>query len=123
MLFRSEVGSYFYGSILGVFVLALFVPRAGGRAASAGLIGGLLTIAIVHNTLKIAYLWYNLLGCAGCVAVGLAVALAMPNPRVVEQRATTPLEDPTRNWPQIYLAVAGAATLVMVLLWLLGTVS
>ena len=119
----NEVGSYFYGSILGVFVLALFVPRAGGRAASAGLIGGLLTIAIVHNTLKIAYLWYNLLGCAGCVAVGLAVALAMPNPRAIEQRATTPIEDPTRNWPRIYLAVAVAATAVMFLLWLLGTVA
>ncbi|MBP8299995.1 MAG: sodium:solute symporter [Planctomycetes bacterium] len=119
----NEVGSYFYGSILGVFVLALFVPRAGGRAASAGLIGGLLTIAIVHNTLKIAYLWYNLLGCAGCVAVGLAVALAMPNPRAIEQRATTPIEDPTRNWPRIYLAVAVAATAVMFLLWLMGTVA
>ena len=55
--------------------------------------------------------------------MGLAVALAMPNPRAIEQRATTPIEDPTRNWPRIYLAVAGAATLVMVLLWLLGTVS
>jgi Na+/proline symporter len=117
----NEVGSYFYGSILGVFVLALFVPRAGGRAASAGLIGGLITVAIVHNTLKIAYLWYNLLGCVGCVAVGLVVALAVPNPRAVELRATTPVEDPTRNWPRIYSAVAIAATVVMFLLWLLST--
>ena len=66
----NEVGSWFYGSILGVFVLALTLPRAGGRAASAGLIGGLRTVFAVHWTVDIAFLWYNLIGCVGCVVVG-----------------------------------------------------
>ena len=70
----NEVGSWFYGSILGVFVLALTLPRAGGRAASAGLIGGLLTVFAVHWTVDIAFLWYNLIGCVGCVVVGWLVS-------------------------------------------------
>ena len=71
----NEIGSCFYGSILGVFLLALFVPRAGGRAASAGLVGGLLSVLTVHLTLQVAFLWDNLVGCAGCMTVGVLVAL------------------------------------------------
>lgn len=74
----NEIGSWFYGSILGVFVLALAAPRAGGIAASAGLIGGLLTVFVVHSTLEFAFLWYNLIGCAGCVLIGWLTSLAWP---------------------------------------------
>lgn len=74
----NEVGSWFYGSILGVFLLALAVPRAGGVAATAGLLGGLASVLLVHNTMSIAFLWYNLVGCAGAMAVGIVVATFTP---------------------------------------------
>ncbi|MCU0862642.1 MAG: sodium:solute symporter [Planctomycetes bacterium] len=74
----NEIGSWFYGSILGVFLLALFHRRASGTAASAGLIGGLLSVAVVHNTMHIAFLWYNLVGALGCVLVGSLVATVAP---------------------------------------------
>lgn len=70
----NEIGSFFYGSILGVFLLALFVRRADGRAASAGLLGGLLATFAVHGTMHIAFLWYNLIGAAACVGIGALVA-------------------------------------------------
>lgn len=70
----NEIGSFFYGSILGVFLLALFVRRADGRAASAGLLGGLLVTFAVHLTMHIAFLWYNLVGAAACVGIGALVA-------------------------------------------------
>lgn len=70
----NEIGSFFYGSILGVFLLALFVRRADGRAASAGLLGGLLVTFTVHGTMHIAFLWYNLVGAFACVAIGALVA-------------------------------------------------
>jgi Na+/proline symporter len=75
----NEIGSWFYGSILGVFLLALFHRRASGTAASAGLIGGLLSVAVVHNTMHIAFLWYNLVGALGCVLVGSVVAAMAPH--------------------------------------------
>lgn len=74
----NEVGSFFYGSILGVFVLALAVPRANGFAASAGLLGGFAGIAIVHFTMQFAFLWYNLFGCVFCVATGWLVSRSAP---------------------------------------------
>lgn len=74
----NEFGSYFYGSILGVFVLALLVPRASGVAASAGLLSGLAGTFAVHFTMQIAYLWYNLLGCVFCVGVGWVVSRFAP---------------------------------------------
>lgn len=74
----NEVGSFFYGSILGVFVLALVVPRANGFAASCGLLAGLAGIAIVHLTMQFAFLWYNLFGCVFCVATGWLVSRSAP---------------------------------------------
>jgi Na+/proline symporter len=71
----NKIGSCFYGSILGVFLLALFVPSANGRAASLGLVGGLLSVLAVWLTMHVAFLWYNLVGCAGCLGVGGAAAL------------------------------------------------
>ncbi len=69
------IGSFFYGSILGVFLLALIHKRATGTAASAGLLGGLLVTFGVHWTLEVAFLWYNLVGAVACVGIGTLVAL------------------------------------------------
>jgi Na+/proline symporter len=74
----NKIGSCFYGSILGVFLLALFVPRANDRAAAAGLIGGLLSVLAVWLCWDVAFLWYNLVGCASCMAVGGLVLLVAP---------------------------------------------
>jgi len=70
----NRVGSWFYGSLLGIFLLALFMPRAGGIAGSCGLIGGMLSVLIVHNVFKVQFLWYNVVGCLGVLLVGLVVA-------------------------------------------------
>lgn len=74
----NQFGSLFYGSILGVFLLALFAPRAGGAAASAGLLVGLCVTFAVDATMHVAYLWYNLIGAVACVGSGLLVALVAP---------------------------------------------
>ena len=49
----NRFGSWFYGSILGVFLLAVLAPKVGGRAASCGLVLGLATVFAVvclHTT-------------------------------------------------------------------------
>ena len=74
----NQFGSLFYGSILGVFLLALFGKRAGGGAATAGLLCGLGVTFAVDATMHVAFLWYNLIGAVACVAVGLLVALVAP---------------------------------------------
>jgi Na+/proline symporter len=71
----NKFGSYFYGSLLGVFVLAIGTKRATANGAFVGLIAGVAAVAVVGNYSKISFLWYNVIGCAVVVAVGMAISL------------------------------------------------
>lgn len=75
----NKFGSYFYGSLLGVFVLAIGTKRANGHGAFFGLLAGMGAVAIVANTTKISFLWYNVVGCVVVVAVGMIISLMIPN--------------------------------------------
>ena len=58
----NRFGSFFYGSILGVFILAVAFPRATGTGAFVGLIAGMASVAWVASTTNIAFLWHNVIG-------------------------------------------------------------
>jgi Na+/proline symporter len=75
----NRFGSFFYGSLLGVFVLAIGTKRATGTGAFIGMIAGITAVAIVSNTTKISFLWYNLVGCVTVVIVGMVISLLTPN--------------------------------------------
>jgi solute:Na+ symporter, SSS family len=73
----NRFGSFFYGSLLGVFVLALAFRQSNGHGAFAGLIGGITTVAIVAthpSTKDLSFLWHNPIGVAAVLVVGLAVS-------------------------------------------------
>jgi Na+/proline symporter len=72
----NRFGSYFYGSILGVFALAVLTPRASARGAFWGLIVGMATVATVAWATPIHFLWYNVVGTAAVFATGLAIDVA-----------------------------------------------
>ena len=71
----NRFGSFFYGSILGVFILAVAVPLATGTGAFVGLIAGMASVAWVTRFTNIAFLWHNVVGAVVVVAVGLLVSL------------------------------------------------
>jgi Na+/proline symporter len=71
----NKFGSFFYGSMLGVFVLAIGTKRATGRGAFWGMLCGLASVAVVSNLTKISFLWYNVIGCVVVVAVGMLLSL------------------------------------------------
>ena len=71
----NRFGSFFYGSILGVFILAVAVPLATGTGAFVGLIAGMASVAWVTKFTNIAFLWHNVVGAVVVVAVGLLVSL------------------------------------------------
>ncbi len=71
----NRFGSFFYGSILGVFILAVAVPLATGTGAFVGLIAGMASVAWVTRFTNIAFLWHNVVGAVVVVAVGLVVSL------------------------------------------------
>ena len=72
----NRFGSFFYGSLLGVFVLAVGVPRATAAGAFWGLIGGMLAVAAVASTTSISFLWLNLVGTVAVFVVGSLVSRA-----------------------------------------------
>ncbi|MBL8206195.1 MAG: sodium:solute symporter [Blastocatellia bacterium] len=78
----NKFGSYFYGSLLGVFVLALGTKRATGTGAFVGLFAGIASVAVVSTYTNISFLWYNLVGCLAVVVVGMLISLIVPNKKV-----------------------------------------
>jgi solute:Na+ symporter, SSS family len=65
------LGSIFYGSILGLFLVAFFVRWVRGTAVFIAALASQATVLVLFNTIEISYLWYNLIGC------GLVMLLAM----------------------------------------------
>ncbi len=72
----NQFGSFFYGSILGVFILAIGVPFATGTGAFVGLIAGMASVAWVASFTNIAFLWHNVVGAVAVVIIGSAVSVA-----------------------------------------------
>ncbi len=71
----NRFGSFFYGSLLGVFMLAIGTKRATGTGAFVGLIAGMSTVAWVAVRMpSISFLWYNVIGATAVVLVGTAVS-------------------------------------------------
>lgn len=61
------VGSLFYGSILGIFVMAFYAKRVGGTAVFFGALLSQGLVIILYNISSISFLWYNVLGTFGVV--------------------------------------------------------
>jgi Na+/proline symporter len=76
----NQVGSFFYGSLLGVFLLAFFLPRANGTGAFFGLLAGMASVFVVSLTTEISWLYYNVVGAGVVVAVGLLLSRPGPSP-------------------------------------------
>jgi Na+/proline symporter len=73
----NRFGSFFYGSLLGVFVLALAVRRSNGTGAFVGLLAGMTAVAIFAfhpSTSGVSFLWHNPIGVVVVVAVGWMVS-------------------------------------------------
>jgi Na+/proline symporter len=78
----NRFGSYFYGSILGVFILAVGFPRATPTGAFVGLIGGMTAVGFAATLTDVAFLWHNVTGAVAVVVIGLLVSLVTPARRM-----------------------------------------
>ncbi len=75
----NRYGSFVYGSLLGVFILAILTTRATARGAFVGLLAGMASVLSVAILLPwIEFLWHNLIGAVVVVAVGMAVSYLEP---------------------------------------------
>lgn len=76
----NKIGSYFYGSLLGVFILAIFTRRSNGLGAFTGVIAGMISVLLVDRLADISYLYNNLVGAVVAVAVGYFVSFLSGKP-------------------------------------------
>lgn len=74
----NELGSYIYGTILGVFIVAFFLKRIRGNAVfiAAVISEGIICLLGFYNV--IAYLWLNAIGCFLVIIIAWIINIAMP---------------------------------------------
>jgi solute:Na+ symporter, SSS family len=71
----NRFGSFFYGSILGVFLLAM-IPFARSWAAFPGLVAGMSAVAAVTILRPdISFLWHNVIGAFSVLLVGIVLSI------------------------------------------------
>jgi SSS family transporter len=79
----NVLGSLFYGSLLGVFVLAFFFRRVHGTGAFWGMLAGEAAIFACFLFTGISFLWYNVIGCVVVIVTAVVVtAVRRPTPGI-----------------------------------------
>jgi Na+/proline symporter len=74
----NRFGSFFYGSILGVFLLAFLWRGANGTGAFVALIAGMATVAWFATNTSVSFLWHNVIGAVTVFVVGIIVSAFVP---------------------------------------------
>jgi SSS family transporter len=72
------LGSIFYGTVLGIFLVAFFLKHVRGNAVFIAALISQTTVIALFMLSSIGYLWYNVIGCSLVVALSLALQIAMP---------------------------------------------
>ena len=77
------LGSLFYGTILGIFLVAFFLKRVQGTAVFIAALISQAAILFIHfSSIELAFLWYNLIAPAIVVVLALIIQAVLP-PRPV----------------------------------------
>lgn len=75
----NVLGSVFYGSMLGIFILAFFFRRVSAQGALVGVVVGQVLILGCWKYTSLAFLWYNVLGCAVVVLTAVLASVLSPS--------------------------------------------
>jgi SSS family transporter len=75
------MGSLFYGTILGIFLVAFYFKKIGGNATFIAAIIAEVTVLLCYFFTKIPYLWFNVIGC-----LILVILAAILNPLLPERK-------------------------------------
>jgi len=77
--FVNIVGSLFYGTILGIFLVAFYIKRVQGTAVFWAAILAEALVLYCFQFTTIAFLLYNIIGCAAVIGISLFIQMMMPN--------------------------------------------
>lgn len=72
------LGSLFYGTILGIFLIAFYIKRIGGKAVFWAAILSEVFIFAIWQMNIVAFLWLNVIGCILVILFGLLLQRIIP---------------------------------------------
>ncbi len=72
------VGSIFYGTVLGIFMVAFFLKRVTGTPTLIGALVAQTTVLVLFFTSELGFLWYNVIGCAIVMVVASLIQAVSP---------------------------------------------
>ena len=72
------IGSLFYGSMLGIFVVAFFMRSVGGTAVFWSVFAGEAAVFACFLWTDISWLWYNVVGCIVVIASSFVFEIVVP---------------------------------------------
>lgn len=75
------LGSWFYGAILGIFLVAFYLKHVKGHAVFAAAVITEGVVIWVYNLDKFSWLWLNVIGAVGVVVFSLIIQAVMPEKR------------------------------------------
>lgn len=67
------LGSYIYGTILGVFLVAFYVKHVNGKAVFIAAVLAEVSVILIGQFGEVAYLWLNVIGCSLVVLFAIIV--------------------------------------------------
>jgi len=65
------LGSLFYGTILGIFLVAFYIKKVGGNSVFLAAIIAEIAVLTLFALTDIPYLWFNFIGCIIVVILGI----------------------------------------------------
>jgi SSS family transporter len=74
------ISNFFGGSLVGVFLLGMLVPRANAAGALTGLVGGVAVVLLVSALTKVAGMWFGAVSATAAFGLGYAGSLVTPPP-------------------------------------------
>jgi Na+/proline symporter len=80
------LGSLFYGTILGLFLVAFFFARTDATAVFIAALLSETVVIVVWLTTGVGFLWFNVIGCAVVMAASLALSRALNRPAAARSR-------------------------------------
>jgi solute:Na+ symporter, SSS family len=67
------LGSLFYGTMLGIFLVAFYVKHVGGTATFIAAVIAEIVVLYCFRYTAIPFLWYNVIGCLVLIAAAIAI--------------------------------------------------
>ena len=74
----NVLGSLFYGTILGIFLIAFYIKKLRGTPTFWAAVVSEIIVIIIYNMDIISFLWLNVIGCGLVIGIACLLQLAIP---------------------------------------------